>query len=448
MTSTDLSRTMARFAAGVAWDDLPESTRHATRRTVANVVGLAVGAADHPAVRTAAAALSALRVGGSHGVLGRDETTSAAGAALLNGVAMHVEDFDDTHLRTVLHPGAPIVPAALAAAEVMDASGARLLEAVAAGVEVASRVGNGLGPGHFDRGWHVTGTMGHLGAAVAAARVLGLTEDGMLAAVGIAATQAAGHTEQLGSMTKSLHPGKAAADGFQAALLAARGLTAPGRPLEAELGLGALMSPTLDPAEVLADLGERWEIENNAFKPYSCGIVSHPVIDAAVALRGQLGDGADVESVEVVVRPVVLEVMGVVEPQNGLQSKFSVYHCFAIGVLDGAAGPAQYSDERALAPEVVALRRKVVATTEPDMPKDACRVVVVLRDGRRIVHEIVHATGSVDSPMSDDQLRGKFDLLVRPVLGARTDQLWDCAWSLDREASVHELVRASRKVGP
>jgi 2-methylcitrate dehydratase PrpD len=359
-------------------------------------------------------------------------------------VAMHVEDFDDTHLRTVLHPGAPIVPAALAAAELVDASGVRALEAVVAGVELASRVGNGLGPGHFDRGWHVTGTVGHIGAAVAAGRVLRLSEERMLTAIAIAATQAAGHTEQLGSMTKALHPGKAAADGLRAAVLARGNLSAPARPLEGPSGMGALMSPELDAEEVLARLGDRWEIEDNAFKPYSCGIVSHPVIDAAVALRGRVA-AADIASVEVVVRPVVLEVMGVQEPRNGLQSKFSVYHCFAVGLLDGAAGPAQYSDERALAPEVVALRRAVTATLEPDMPKDACRVVVVLRDGRRLVQEVAHATGSVDAPMTDQQLRAKFDLLVDPVLAGSTERLWDRVWGLEDEESLGALFRASRK---
>lgn len=210
--------------------------------------------------------------------------------------------------------------------------------------------------------------------------------------------------------------------------------------------MGALMSPELDAQEVLAALGERWEIEDNAFKPYSCGIVSHPVIDAAVALRQRVA-ARDIASVEVVVRPVVLEVMGVQEPRNGLRSKFSVYHCFAVGLLDGAAGPAQYSDERALDPEVVALRRAVTATVDPDMPKDACRVVVVLRDGRRLVHEVAHATGSVDAPMTDQQLRAKFDLVVDPVLGESTDRLWDCVWGLQDARSVAPLFRASRKDG-
>lgn len=439
-----VSRELAHFASTLQWADLPDGARRAARRTFANVVGLAVGASGHPAVVTALGALEDLGAEGNCSVLGRPERLGVSWAPLVNGIAMHVEDFDDTHLRTVLHPGAPVVAAALSVAETTGSSGTDILTAVAAGVEIASRVGNGICPGHFDLGWHVTGTMGHLGAAMAAGRLLGLDPERMHHALALAATQAAGHTQQLGTMTKSLHPGKAAADGVEAALLAQAGFTGPDEPIEGRRGLAALMAPDVDLDEMLRDLGTVWELEDNAFKPYACGIVSHPVIDAGVALRDRVPDPARIASVEVVVRPVVLEVMGVEEPQHGLQSKFSVYHCFAVGLLDGAAGPAQYSDERASDPGVVALRRTVRAVTDPDMPKDACRVTVVLKDGTTVTEVVEHATGSVDQPMTDDQLRAKFDLVVRPVLGEGTDALWTAAFGLDDLSSVTALIEASR----
>jgi len=447
MTTPVVSDALCAFATALRWEDLPGSTRSAGRRTVANVVGLAVGASSHPAVEIAVAAVEDLGVRGGASLLGRPETLGPTWAPLVNGLAMHVEDFDDTHLRTVLHPGAPVVPAALAAAELSGASGQDLLTAVVAGVEVASRVGNALCPGHFDRAWHVTGTMGHLGAAVAAGVLLGLDPVRLRHALGLAATQASGHTQQLGAMAKSLHPGRAAADGVEAALLARAGATGPALPLEGPRGLAALMAPDPDLDEALRDLGEVWEVEANAFKPYACGIVSHPVIDAGVALRDLVADPDDVASVEVVVRPVVLEVMGVEEPAHGLASKFSVYHCFAVGLLDGGAGPAQYSDERATSPEVVALRRKVTAVTDPSMPKDACHVEVVLRDGTVLRHDVDHATGSVDRPMTDEQLRRKFELVVSPVLGEGTAALWRAASRVDELGSVAPLFTASQRRG-
>jgi 2-methylcitrate dehydratase PrpD len=436
--------TLAAFAADLTWEQLPEPVRAAARRTVANVVGLAVGASRHDAVEAALRALGDLGVRGGASLLGRSDTTGPTWAPLVHGIAMHVEDFDDTHLRTVLHPGAPVVAAALTAAELTGADGRALLTAVVAGVEVASKVGNALCPSHFDLGWHVTGTMGHLGAAAAAGHLLGLPPAQLHAALAVAATQAAGHTEQLGTTTKSLHPGRAAANGLEAALLARSGLTGPAAPVEGPRGLAALMAPVVDLDEAVRGLGEVWEVEDNAFKPYACGIVSHPVIDAGVELREHGVTAADVVSVEVVVRPVVLEVMGVEEPADGLASKFSVFHCFAVGLLDGAAGPAQYSDDRARDPEVVALRRRVRAVLDPDMPKDACRAVVRLADGREIVLHVQHATGSVDRPMTDEQLHRKFSLVVEPVLGARTDALWELAHGLDRLPSVGPLLEASR----
>lgn len=435
---------LARFATSVTWASLPESTKSAARRTVGNVVGLAVGACRHEAVETTLRTLTGLGLTGGTSVLGREERLAITAAPLVNGMAMHVEDFDDTHLRTVLHPGAPVVPAALAIGERQSSAGSDVLAAVVVGMEVASRVGNGLGTSHFDRGWHVTGTMGHLGAAAAAGRLMGLTVEQMRHALSLAATQAAGHTEQLGSMTKSLHPGKAAADGVEAALLAANGFTGPEGAIEGRRGLAALMTSDADLQEMLRGLGSNWETEANAFKPYSCGIVSHPVIDAAIALRGRGITADQVKSVEVVVHPVVLDVMGVQEPESGLRSKFSVYHCFAVGMLDGAAGPAQYSDERATDHEVVELRRKVTAVLDSSVAKDACVARVVLQDGAVEEVTIKHATGSIDSPMTDAQLAAKFDLVAEPELGAGCGRLRDLAFALDTLPSLDELFAASR----
>jgi len=439
-----LSSDLADFASGLRWQDIPAPAQLAARRTVANVVGLAINACRHEAVEAALSALHDLGMRGKFCVLGRSDRLAIASAAFVNGVSMHVEDFDDTHLRTVVHPGAPIVPAAFAVAELTGRDGAEVLAAITAGVEVACRVGIGLGAGHFDIGWHLTGTMGHLGAAAAAGRLLRLDADRMRDALAIAATQASGHTEQLGTMSKPMHPGKAAADGVEAALLAAAGIGGPQRPIEGRRGLGALMAPAPNLALALDNLGTTWEIEENAFKPYSCGIVSHPVIDAAIGFRGLIADPDTIEAVEIVVRPVVLDVMGIKEPDTGLRSKFSVFHCFAVGFVDGEAGPAQYSDARATDATIVRLRQKIRATTDPSMPKDACRVTVRTTDGVSHHIDIDHASGSRDRPLTNEQLRAKFESLVRPVLGNRTEDAWERTWRLDESDGVHAVFRASQ----
>ena len=442
-TDTTVTRNLAEFVLATGWDDLTPEVRHAARRTAANAIALAAGAAGHPAVETAARTLASFAPQRTTPVLGRAVKEGVLDAPLLTGLAAHVEDFDDTHLRTVVHPGAPVVPAALAAAHQVGASGAEVLAAVAVGVETALRVGNGICPEHFDLGWHLTSTVGHLGAAAAAGRVLHLDRDQLVAALGLAATQAAGLTAALGTMTKPFHPGKAASDGVEAALLARRGFTGPVEPIVGRRGFARAASPRVDPDEMLAGLGERWELQDNAFKPYACGIVSHPVIDAAAELREKVAL-EQVERVEVTVHPVVLEVMGVQDPQDGLQSKFSVYHGFAVGFMDGAGGPTQFGDDRARDPRVVDLRRRVQVTTTREVAKGSAFVTLHRTDGTSEDVMIDHATGSAQRPLTDEQLRAKGALVTEGRLGPGTERFLDLAFALDDLDDLQALYTASR----
>ncbi|CAN5703379.1 MmgE/PrpD family protein [soil metagenome] len=439
--SSDITARISSFVAQLNWDDVPESARIATRRTAANVIGLSVGAAQDPAAEAVLAAAADLGQRGAAQVLGRTETLTAPWAALVNGLTAHVEDFDDTYLSCILHPGAPIVPAALAAAELAGADGATLMAGVVAGVEVASRLGDCLWPSHFDRGWHVTATTGPIGAACAAARVLGLDAQRTAAAIAIAATQAAGHTEQLGSMTKAFQVGRAAATGVEAALLAEQGFTGPVEPLAGRRGMSALMAAEVDWAP-MADLGSRWLVESNALKPYSCGIVSHPVIDAGRKLRADGTDPGRLESVTLEVHPRVLDVMGVTEPETGLQSKFSVYHCFAVGLLRGAGGPPEFSGETAVDPQIQQVRKLVTVVLDSSLAADSCRLTATLAGGEQIAFTVEHATGSTSSPMTDVELQDK---VVR--LTAHLDdpgRLWDVAWRLDEINEATELFAVAR----
>jgi len=443
-----MSQVLAEFVASLELGSVPNSVRHAGRRTVANAVSLSVGASAHPAIRSTLRALDQLGAGDGlrsdegASVMGTGQRLPVPDAALVNGMGVHVEDFDDTHLATVVHPGAPVVPAAVAMAELCKASGADVLEGVIAGTEVAIRVGLALGNDHFDRGWHLTGTAGHVGAAAAAARVAGLDARRTLAALAIGTTQAAGLQEALGTMVKCFHAGKAASDGVEAAILAAEGFQAPTEPLEGRRGLLALTTSSPDAGRSVVDLGTVWEIESNAFKPYACGIVSHPVIDAGVALGHEFGrDPSVVEAVEVTVNPIVLDVMGVRRPRNGLQSKFSVYHCFAVGYLDGVAGPVQFGDARAMAPDAVAVRDRVSVVCDPTIRRDECHAVVRTSTGIQSYH-VEHATGSAASPMTDDQLRSKAVLVAGPVLtDGAAGSLFDAALTIDALTTAGDLTR-------
>jgi 2-methylcitrate dehydratase PrpD len=442
--TVEVTTALAELAARPLDPAPPGEALHAAERTVANALPLAVGAAEHPASRIALATVAGLSNEPDSSVLGRDERLSAQWAAFVNGIGIHVEDFDDTHLPTVIHPGAPVVPAALALAERTGSSGREMVEAVLVGVEVALRVGLGVSPSHFDRGWHITSTTGHFGAAAAAGRILGLDMAAMANALGIVATQAAGVQAALGTMTKSFHPGKAAANGVEAAMLAAAGFTGPMHGIEGRRGFASVTAADADLEAMETDIGEHWHAVDNAFKPYACGIVSHAAIDAAIVLRDAIPDSAAIDEIEVEVNPIVLDVMGVEDPTDGLQSKFSVYHCVAVGLMDGAAGPPQYSDARALDPATRELRAKVQVRLNAQIARDEARIVARTASGELQRRHIEHATGSERSPMSDRELWEKARLVAGPRLGDRVDELVSAALELrqlDRAARLAELAR-------
>lgn len=437
---------LAAHAAGSRPEDLPEAVVHESKRSFLNWLGVAIGACNHPTVEILLDL--AADVGGNPQatILGRDRRTDILNAALVNGASSHVFDFDDTHLRTIIHPTGPIAPGLLALAEHRGGlSGRDFLHALVVGIEVECRVGNAVYPSHYDVGWHITGTAGVIGAAAGAARALGLNAEATTTAIGIATTQAAGLREMFGTMCKPFHVGRAAQNGLLAALLASRGFTSSTRALEAPRGFANVLATERDYTEITGELGSRYEILRNTYKPFACGIVIHPAIDACIQLRDRHHlTAADVESVELKVHPLVLELTGKTEPGRGLEAKFSVYHSAAVALIDGAAGEAQYSDERVLDPAVIALRQRVRATASPGISEAEVVVRLGTRDGQ--VHEIHvrNAVGSLERPMSDADLERKFRGLVDPVLsGTRSAELLDLCWNLDSLPDAAVVARAS-----
>jgi 2-methylcitrate dehydratase PrpD len=272
-------------------------------------------------------------------------------------------------------------------------------------------------PEHYDRGWHITGSTGMLGAAAACSRLLSLDSSRTAMALGIAASQPVGVREQFGSMTKPFHPGAAARAGLTSALMAKHGFTASARAIEAPRGLAQTFSTRYAWNEITDGLGERFEISFNTYKPFACGIVIHPSIDACVQLREQGVTAEQVQRIELCVHPLVLELTGKKEPRDGLQGKFSVYHGCAVGLIHGRAGEEEFSDAVVNDPRVVALRNKVHASIDGSIDEAAVDATAVLVDGRRVHVRVDHAIGSLERPLSDAQLEAKFKALVVPNLG-------------------------------
>jgi 2-methylcitrate dehydratase PrpD len=414
---------------------------HEAHRTFMNWLGCAVGAAQHEAADAALAAVNLLQPAAQASVLGRREKVDMASAALLNGITSHTFDFDDTHLKTIIHPAGPVASAVLALAEHTKASGREVIDALVIGIDVSCRVGNAMYPEHYDRGWHITGSTGTLGAAAACARLLKLDVQQTAMALGIAASQPVGMREQFGTMTKPFHPGGAARAGLMSALLASQGYTASPKALEAPRGMMQTVSTKNDWAEITGELGQRFEISFNSYKPFACGIVIHPSIDACAQLRAQGVTPEQVERIELKVHSLVLELTGKKEPQDGLQAKFSVYHGCAAGLTFGHAAEEEFSDEIVNRADMVALRRKVVATVDDSIDEASADVTAVLNDGRRVHVFVEHAIGSLQNPMTDALLEAKFHGLSDGVLGAgQTSELISACWAVGDAAEVTALV--------
>lgn len=436
-----ITRILAEFVAGHPSRGWSDEVEHEAHRTFLNWLGCAVGASRHEAGLAALQAVQALAPSPQATIAGRAERVDIAGAALVNGITSHTFDFDDTHLKTIIHPAGPVCSAVLALAEHIGASGRQVIDAVVLGIDVSCRVGNMIYPHHYDRGWHITGTTGGLGAAAACARLLGLDAGKTAMALGIAASQPVGLREQFGTMTKPFHPGAAAQAGLMAALLARAGFTSSPRALEAPRGFAQVVSTKFDWSEITDELGKRFEISFNTYKPFACGIVIHPSIDACVQLRAQGVTPDNLERIDLKVHSLVLELTGKKEPADGLQGKFSVYHGCAAGLIFGRASEDEYADDIVNRPDVVEVRRKVVATVDDSIDEAGVDAVATLKDGRKVHVRVEHAIGSLQRPMSDAGLEAKFRGMSEPILGAgQTGELIAACWALGQARDVRQLA--------
>jgi 2-methylcitrate dehydratase PrpD len=442
---------LSKFVAHLRAASLPRGVMHQAKRCLLDWLGVTLAGATDPAAAVLCAAVDELGSRDEVTVIGQGRAASLPWAALVNGFTSHVLDFDDTYnpQRTTVHGSAPVWPVVLALSERELLPGDRALAAFVAGFETEVRVGLAAGPAHYQAGWHVTGTVGHLGAAAAAANVLSLDPAGVANALGAAATQAAGLKGVYGSMGKALHPGKAAMDGLLAAVLARHGFTASTTIIEGKHGFLDVLSPHADLDRVAHGLGEEWTVLDDGFKPYACGSLTHPTIEGVIELRTRHElDARDIASIEATVNDYVSWVTAKPEPATGLEGKFSVYHCAAVAALDGRAGVPQFTDERVNDPEVVAMRQRVRITVDETLPKDAARVSLVLGDERRVTCEVAHNKGTPSKPMTDAELEDKFLEHAVPVLGFNVARaVVNRCWDLERCADTGEIARLCRGDG-
>lgn len=430
---------LVSWAAGVSFEDLPQPVVHAARRAVLDSLGVTLGGSRNEAV-TILLGL-AEDVGGAPvaTLVGHQRRTDVVTATMINGVMAHVLDFDDTLLPTRIHASAPLLPALLAVGEGRSTDFRELLTSFVVGVELQARLAAAMYPDYADRGWHGTGVVGPVAVALAVSRLRGLDEQRMAHAAGLGATQGAGVTAVFGSMAKSLNLGRAGASGVQCALLAERGFTSNPGMLEPGAKWFRRYSDVLDDDALLGQLGKRWAVLIDGFKPHACGLVAHAAIDAVLELRREAGVAVEeITELRLRVPPESLVLMGNLSPTTELEAKFSVAYAAAAGFIDGSAGPAAFDEDRVNDERYRALLSKVTLEGDPGVRQDESIVTLTTRSGETHRSHVEHALGTQEHPMTDQDLEAKFRALSTEVLGEQpAGQLVQHLWTFDHEPVAH-----------
>jgi len=440
---------LARFVSESRFEQLPSSARQAARRAVVNIVGCCLSGARHEIVDITAAALLPLVGAPAASLLGRRERTDILTAALLNGMSSAAYSFDDTHAETILHPSGTVLAALLALAEQQPMRGEDFLLAFVLGVEVASRVSKSvsLAPAVGDIGWSQSGIAAGIGAAAAAAKALGLDAQGIGDAIGIAALQASGFRVALGTMSATLIFGHAAQGGLRSAILARQGLGAPAAPLEGRYGFARLFASQPHLPYLTESLGTRYEVESLAYKPYPCGAVIHPAVDAAIAwFRSHRRDGDPIAKVGLRLHRSALALGSRRHPANVLEAKVSLYHWTASALAHGRAGLAEGQQTTIDDASVVRLRTLIDVDSDAAMTSEAAVLTVVLHSGLQQTISVDHCKGSVANPMSDEDLSEKFlDQVPQPFTAERASRVLQACWQIDELADVAQVATLCRQ---
>lgn len=438
---------LASFAAGLNHNDMPSEAREVARQCLLDVLGVTLAATNEPLVQMLTA--EAEEAGGApqSTVIGKSFKTSAAQAALVNGAAAHALDYDDVLKAMTGHPTVPVYPAILALAERDDLSGRDVITAFVAGVEIEARIGAMMAGGHYAKGWHTTGTLGTFAAAAAAGRLLGLDDEAMARALGIAGTQAAGLKSMFGTMCKPLHAGKAAYNGLMAASLAKRGFSSRHDVLDCAQGFVATQAgDTVNAAAALDGLGESFHTPDVLFKYHAACYGVHAPVEAALkAAKHPAFDPALVERVDITVNQTCIGMCDIAEPTTGLEGKFSLSHNVALGLLGMANGALDLFDDARMTedgPKMLRQKMRVQGSKTPGQFE--ARLAIHQTDG-----VVIHETHDVETPERDlgtqwNKVEAKFRALTMPALGDRVDEVIALCRNFDTAESVRPLMAAVR----
>ena len=439
------TKALASYIVTSQWKDIPTKVRHEARRALLNYLGCAVGGSREPAVVTALRALGPYFGKPSARLIGRVERLDPLHASLINGISSHVFEYDDTMPKNYIHPTPPVASALFAYASANPVSGADFVHAFLLGFEAENRVGNSVYPAHYDAGWHITSTAGVFGAAAAIGKLLGLSQQQMIWAIGMAATQASGLREMFGYMAKSYHAGHAARNGYAGAVLAKADFTAGERSIEGPRGFAAVQASSYDLSKITAGLGVDFQIMENTYKPYPCGLVVHPAIDGCIDIYRDYHPAPEsIRAVRIRVAPLVLDLCNKRNITRGLEGKYSIYHSAAVGLVRGKAGLQEYTDAAVNDPSIVLVRERVTAVADSAITEDQADIEVELANGQKISRFVEQSLGNIHKPLSDRQLEDKLRDQATSILPeAQVEKLIGLCWKIDDLQNIDELLNAT-----
>lgn len=435
----------ADFAAGIARDGVPASTEHAARRCLLDWYGGTLGGGTVAPATLLSEALAGCA--GRSRLLPGKQGFDARSAALINGAASHSVEVDDIYRPGLYHPGSPVISAALALADADGVDGTTLLRAIVAGYEVSNRIAAGVNPAHYTY-WHTTATVGHFGAAAAAAVVLGLDREQILHALASVGTLAAGLRQAFASdaMSKPLHVGRAAESGVLGALAAKAGVTGVADILEGERGFGNAMSRNVDWSAMVADLGEAWTIEATTQKAHACCGHTFAAIDATQKIIGGEKLTPDqIRQIKVRTYKAGVEICGRPDPQTPYEAKFSLEYTCALAALGRPTAPQSFDVDVLGDADIRGMMERVIVEVddgcESRFPRQRSAVVeITTTNGATFTHHRPTRRGDPDDPLSDDEVGAKFDMLASPVIGSeKAKAIADAIWRLDTGANVRTL---------
>ena len=463
MAAADKSTTLelAEFASGVSYGDIPGNVIQRAKEALVDGLGVMLAGCRTDSADAIGRYLEDLGISGNASVIGRKEKRPAQFAALANGISGHAMDYDDTQLPSVpdrvygllTHPTTPVLAASLAVVEETGAGGRELLAAYCAGVEVECKIAEAINPQHYKVGFHTTGTIGIFGAAAASAKLLGLGTEKMRHAVGIAASKSAGIRASFGTMTKPYHAGAAAENGVVTAKLARAGYRTTPEALDGQWGFLQVLGGGSAPEVIHGSLGNPYSLVDPgvSIKPYPCGSLIHPSMDAFLELVVENDIRPDdIEEIRLGTSSNVLNPLRYQEPQTALEAKFSIPFCLAILVLERKAGIGEFTDEMPRRPEVRAMMKRVTPYLHEGieaMGYERMRslVEVKLKGSRILSRDASTSRGTPERPMSPTELEAKFRECAQGVIDDATQrQVLEMVYGLEGLGDVRELTALLR----